>query len=153
MDIAASIQVVTEEIVLKLVKYTKKITKSKKLCLGGGVALNCVINGKILGNNLVEDLWIQPAAGDAGNSLGCALNYYYQILNNKRNTKNKDLMSNSYLGPKFTNEEVKDYLDDLGAKYTFIQNEDKLLEIVSKELVDNKIIAWHQGRMEFALEP
>ena len=151
MDIAASIQKVTEEIVIKLAKTAKKITKSKNLCLSGGVALNCVANGKILKEKIFDNIFIQPASGDAGGALGVAFSIYYQHLKNQRTTfKNgKDNMQGSYLGIKSDNKEVQDYLDSVGAKYKKVKSKKELTEILAKELAKEKVLGWHQGRMEF----
>jgi carbamoyltransferase len=151
MDIAASIQAITEEIMIKLAKYAKKITGNNNLCLAGGVALNCVGNGKILKENIFKNIWIQPASGDAGGSIGAAYSAYYQEFNNKRtiNFNEMDKMQGAYLGPKFNKNEIKKYLDKYNAVYEYIDDEDKLLEIVAKELSNEKVIGWHYDRMEF----
>ena len=149
MDIAASIQSVTEEIILKLTRSIFNETKIKNLCLAGGVALNCVANGKIFKNSIFENIWIQPAPGDAGGSLGSALAFWYQELGNKRNKLlNKDEMKGSYLGPNFNDDEVKSALTLLNAKYEKKSEED-LIYIIANELKNEKIIGWFQGRMEF----
>lgn len=147
MDIAASIQEVTEEIVIKLAKTAKKLTGSKNLCLSGGVALNCVANGKILRENIFENIFAQPASGDAGGALGAAFSVYYQHLKNERTTykAGKDNMRGSYLGIKYSNNEVKKYFDSVGAKYREITD----FGVVAKELANEKVIGWHSGRMEF----
>lgn len=151
MDIAASIQKVTEEIVIKLAKTAKKITKSNNLCLSGGVALNCVANGKILKEKIFDNIFIQPASGDAGGALGVAFSIYYQHLQKNRTTfKNgKDNMQGSYLGVKSDNKEIKEYLDSVGAKYKKVESNKELVEILAKELTNEKVLGWHQGRMEF----
>ncbi len=151
MDLAASIQAVTEEIILKLARHAQKITGSKNLCLAGGVALNCVVNGKLLKENIFENIWIQPAAGDAGGALGVAYNTYYQELGHLRTIKSNELdkMQGAYLGPKFSDGETKRYLDSIDAVYTYYENEDELLDIVSNALASNKVIGWHYDRMEF----
>lgn len=151
MDLAASLQEVTEEIILKLVKHAKEVTGSKNLCLAGGVALNCVANGKLLKENIFENIWIQPASGDAGGSLGGAYAIYYQELNNKRTIDPNvlDKMQGSYLGPKFSKIEIEQYLDGVNAKYSYIENENELVDTISSELVNGKIIGWHYDRMEF----
>ncbi len=151
MDIAASIQKVTEEIVIKLAKTAREITGSKNLCLSGGVALNCVANGKILKEKIFDNIFIQPASGDAGGALGVAFSIYYQHLKNKRTTykDGKDNMSGSYLGVKSENKEIQDYLDSVGAKYQKVKNSKELAEILAKELAKEKVLGWHQGRMEF----
>jgi len=149
MDIAASIQAVTEEIVLRLVSSIYKETKINNLCMAGGVALNCVANGKVLKKNIFKNIWFQPAAGDAGGSLGAALAFWYQELGNKRKLKeNRDDMKGSYLGPSFSNDEVENKLKSLGAKYEK-QDEENLIISIANELKNKKTIGWFQGRMEF----
>ena len=149
MDIAASIQAVTEEIVLRLVSSIYKETKINNLCMAGGVALNCVANGKVLKKNIFKNIWFQPAAGDAGGSLGAALAFWYQELGNKRKLKeNRDDMKGSYLGPSFSNSEVENKLKSLGVKYEK-QDEENLIISIANELKNKKTIGWFQGRMEF----
>ena len=149
MDIASSVQDAIEEIIISITKSISKETKIKNLCMAGGVALNCVANGKILKKNFFENIWFQPAAGDAGGSLGAALGLWYHELNNKRVTKSKkDEMNGSFLGPSFNNEEVKKSLNNLGAKYIKVNN-DELINITTEELQKQKIIGWFQGNMEF----
>ena len=149
MDIAASIQNVTEEIVLKLTSSISKETGSKNLCMAGGVALNCVANGKILKKNIFKNIWLQPAAGDAGGSLGAALAFWFQELKNKRvPSLNKDEMKGSYLGPSFTDKEVERVLKSLGAKYEK-HNEEDLISMIANEIKNEKTVGWFQGRMEF----
>ena len=147
MDIAASIQAVTEEIVLKLVTSVSKEFNIKNLCLAGGVALNCVVNGKILHNKLFKNVWIQPAAGDAGGALGCALAYWYKELDQPR-TIFKDQMKGSYLGPCYDDESIETELKNLKANYTKLSNE-QLISTVANELIKEKTVGWFQGRMEF----
>jgi len=149
MDIAASIQAVTEEIVLRLTSSIYKETKINNLCMAGGVALNCVANGKVLKKNIFKNIWFQPAAGDAGGSLGAALAFWYQELGNKRKLKeNQDDMKGSYLGPSFSNSEVENKLKSLGVKYEK-QDEENLIISIANELKNKKTIGWFQGRMEF----
>ena len=149
MDIAASIQSVTEEIVLRIVTSISKETKLKNLCMAGGVALNCVANGKILKNEIFKNIWLQPAAGDAGGSLGAALAYWYQELGNERNpVKNGDEMRGSYLGPYFKNDQIENSLKKLKAVYKKCDEED-LINTVAKEINNKKTVGWFQGRMEF----
>ena len=149
MDIAASIQAAIEEIVLRLTSSISKETKIKNLCMAGGVALNCVANGKILKKNIFKNIWLQPAAGDAGGSLGAALAFWHQELKNKRKVAlTGDDMKGSYLGPSYTNNEVQNILKSLGAKYQE-QNEEDLINIVANELKNQKTIGWFQGKMEF----
>ena len=147
MDIAASIQVVTEEIVLKITKSESKKHNIRNLCLAGGVALNCVANGKILKEKIFENVWIQPAAGDAGGSLGAALAYWHHELGNKR-TEFKDQMKGSYLGPKYENDLIEEKLKLLKAKFTKYDKE-KIISITAKELANEKTVGWFQGKMEF----
>lgn len=151
MDIAASIQEVTEEIVLKLARNAAKITGSKNLCLSGGVALNCVANGKILQEKIFENIFIQPASGDAGGALGVAFSVYHQHLKQPRNCykTGKDNMAGSYLGIKYSNDQVKEFLDKVGAKYIQIDDEKEYAKTVAAELAKEKVVGWHQGRMEF----
>ena len=149
MDIASSIQMVTEEIILKLTKSLSKEYKSKNLCMAGGVALNCVANGKVLKNSFFKNIWIQPAAGDAGGSLGAALAFWYKELGNKRSSvEMKDQMKGSYLGPSFENNEVEKSLKSLNANYQKLDDKN-LSENIAKELKNGKIIGWFQGKMEF----
>jgi len=147
MDIAASIQAVTEEIVLRLTQSISKDYNSKNLCLAGGVALNCVANGKILKEKVFENIWIQPAAGDAGGSLGAALAYWYHELKMPRN-EYKDQMNGSYLGPKLDNNTIEEKLKNLKANYKK-QNSSEIISISAKELSKEKTVGWFQGRMEF----
>ena len=147
MDIAASIQSVTEEIVLRITKNLFSKYKIKNLCLAGGVALNCVANGKILKEKIFNDIWIQPAAGDAGGSLGAALAYWHRELEKPRE-KFKDQMKGSYLGPKFNDDQIEKILKSLNSKYKkYSRNE--IISLTAKELSDEKTVGWFQGRMEF----
>jgi len=147
MDIAASIQAVTEEVVLRLTSAIIKEYKIKNLCLAGGVALNCVANGKILKEKMFENIWIQPAAGDAGGSLGAALAYWYKELDNPRNDFN-DQMKGSYLGPKLNENEIEKNLISLKANYKKVSDNEIILS-TANELANNKTVGWFQGRMEF----
>ena len=148
MDIAASIQKVTEEIILKISKSLKEEYKIPNLCLAGGVALNCVANGKILEEKIFENIWIQPAAGDAGGSLGGALALWYLELKNKRIVSKEDDMKGSYLGPQFSNQEIKDKLSNLGAKFNEFDDND-IINKTAEDLNAGKAVGWFQGRMEF----
>ena len=148
MDIAASIQAVTEEIVLRLTKNAALEYKIKNLCLAGGVALNCVANGKILKNKIFNKIWVQPAAGDAGGSLGAALAYWHQELKNNRSVNPVDNMKGSYLGPKFENNIIEKELKLLNANFKKYE-EDEIIDILAKELSEEKTAGWFQGRMEF----
>jgi len=148
MDIAASIQHAIEEIVLKLTYHVAEEYNLKNLCLAGGVALNCVANGKILKSKFFNDIWIQPAAGDAGGSLGAALAFWHKELKKKRSPSSKDMMMGSYLGPKYSHDKIEKDFKELGGNYKKLAEND-LIETVAKELSNEKTIGWFQGRMEF----
>ena len=147
MDIASSIQKVTEKILLLILKYAKEKYKYENLCLSGGVALNCVANGKIYKEGMFKNIWIQPASGDAGGSMGAALAYYYFYQANQR-IKNVTNISSSYLGPKYQNDEIIKYLNSIDAKF-YELDEQTLLDDISNEIISGKIIGWFQGRTEF----
>ena len=148
MDIAASIQKVTEDIMIKLAKSLKQEFNIPNLCLAGGVALNCVANGKILKEKIFDNIWVQPAAGDAGGSLGAALALWHIEQNNPRKVNSRDDMQGSYLGPEYTQTQIEEQLDRIGAKYETL-NEDDLIDIASTNLSSGEAIGWFQGRMEF----
>ena len=148
MDIASSVQAVTEEVVLRITKDIAKEYKVKNLCLAGGVALNCVANGKILKNKIFDNVWVQPAAGDAGGSLGAALAFWHLELKNERNINPNDNMNGSYLGPKFKNNIIEKELKSLGANFKKYR-EDEIINILAKEISEEKTVGWFQGRMEF----
>ncbi len=150
MDIAASIQKVTEYIVLKICRHIKSIHNSNNLCLAGGVALNCVANGKILREGIFDNIWIQPAAGDAGGALGAAYVGYFQNSKNKKIFKNNyDLMNGSYLGTDNKNNEIKKYLIDKSIPFEEFQDYEKLCEKVAGELENGQVVGWIQGRAEY----
>ena len=148
MDMAASIQAATEEIVLKITRFLFKEFKLPNLCMAGGVALNCVANGKILKEGLFKNIWIQPASGDAGGALGAAQAFYYQELNNKRKILKTDSMNGSYLGPQFTDDQVENELKSCEANYKKL-TPDQIIKNTAKALSEEKAIGWFQGRMEF----
>jgi carbamoyltransferase len=148
MDIAASIQKVTEEVMISLAKSIRKEYGIKNLCLAGGVALNCVANGKILKEKIFQNIWIQPAAGDAGGSLGAALALWYIDQGNKRFVNSKDDMNGSYLGNEFTQDQIEKELKLAGANFQTL-NYDKLINTTAELLSNEKAIGWFQGRMEF----
>ena len=148
MDIASSIQKVTEDIMLTLARSLRKEFNIPNLCLAGGVALNCVANGKILKEKIFENMWIQPAAGDAGGSLGAALAYWHIEQNNERKISSTDDMQGSYLGPLYSQKEIERKLNDLGAKFETL-NEEYLINKTSEDLSKGNAIGWFQGRMEF----
>lgn len=149
MDIAASIQVVCEKIVLKAARYVYKLTGLRNLVMAGGVALNCVANGRLLREGPFEDIWIQPAAGDAGGALGSALLVWHHVLGNKRLPEKPDSQQGSLLGPAFSNNDIGIYLDSMGAIYEVIEEENLLVDRVAHLLAEEKVIGWFQGRMEF----
>ncbi len=149
MDIAASIQLVTEEIMLRMARHAHARTGMRNLCLAGGVALNCVANGRILREGLFENIWVQPAAGDAGGALGVALFIWHQLLGQARTVNPVDSQKGSLLGPAFTEQEIRAHLDSIGAKYTCYDNELDLCDAVATELDNGKIVGWFQGRMEY----
>ncbi|MBK8189578.1 MAG: carbamoyltransferase [Vampirovibrionales bacterium] len=152
MDIARSIQDVTEEVVLRLARTMRQETGQKALCLAGGVALNCVANGRILREGPFESLWIQPAAGDAGGALGAALGVWHEYYGQERPAPNHngklDAMKGSYLGPRFADTEIREALDAVGARYTQLPDE-ALLPRLADILADEQVVGWFQGRMEF----
>ena len=148
MDIAASIQKVTEEIMINLAKSIQKEYGIRNLCLAGGVALNCVANGKILKEKIFDNIWIQPAAGDAGGSLGAALAFWHIEQKNNRMINTNDDMQGSYLGTKFTQEEIENELKSIGAKFETLDYEN-VIKKTAEYLSIEKAIGWFQGRMEF----
>lgn len=148
MDLAASIQVALEEVILRITRSLAKETGAKNLCLAGGVALNCVANGKILRDGRFQKIWIQPAAGDAGGALGAALAAYYLYNKQPRNPEPGDQMKGTYLGPSFSQREIEARLSRIGAKFTVLDDA-ALLEATVDALVEQKAVGWFQGRMEF----
>jgi len=147
MDIAASVQQVTEEVMLKIVNYVYEKTKMDNLCMAGGVALNCVANGRVLKESKFKNVWIQPAAGDAGGALGVAYLIWYEHLLNKRENPN-DAMAGAFLGPSYRNDEIQDVLNKYNAVYKNMTLEE-IYNITSKAIIDGKIIGWYQGRTEY----
>ena len=148
MDIAASIQVVTEDVVLRLAQTIHTETGLKNLCLAGGVALNCVANGRLLREGPFEELWIQPAAGDAGGALGCALATWHEYLDQPRSCDTQDAMQGAYLGPAFTDVEARESLESVGAVYNTLEASE-LYSSVAELLAKGNVVGWFQGRMEF----
>jgi carbamoyltransferase len=148
MDIAASIQLVTEEVVIQLARGIRKSTGLKNLCLAGGVALNCVANGKLLRENIFDNIWIQPASGDAGGAVGAALAAYYLMLNQPRKVNPNDSMKGAYLGPKYSQIEIEQRLAKVGARFEVVSDKE-LVDLTAQALADGKAVGWHQGRMEF----
>jgi carbamoyltransferase len=149
MDIAASIQVVTEEVMLRTARTAHELTGSKNLTLAGGVALNCVANGRILREGPFENVWIQPAAGDAGGALGAALFVWYQLLGNARDNKGFDAQNGSLLGEQESKESIETYLNSVGAVYQYLPEEEKLCDRVAELIADEKVVGHVGGRMEF----
>jgi carbamoyltransferase len=149
MDMAASVQKVTEEIMLRAARHLHDETGMNSLCLAGGVALNCVGNGRILREGPFENVWIQPAAGDAGGALGVALFIWYQLLGNQRIPRREDSQYGSLLGPRFSGDEVRAFLDAQGATYHRFDDENRLCDRVVDLLDSRKVVGWMQGRMEF----
>lgn len=149
MDLAASIQKITEEVIIKISRHIKSETNQNKICLAGGVALNCVANGLLLKEKIFDDVWVQPAAGDAGGSIGAAYAAYYLMLNNSRSVNiNEDKMKGSYLGKSYNNYEVRNILDKLNAKYTE-ESTDVIIAKTAKYIADGNIVGWMNGKMEF----
>ena len=149
MDVAASIQAATEDIVLRMAKHAQERTGSKNLCLAGGVALNCVANGRLLREGPFENVWIQPAAGDAGGALGAALFTWYQLLENERPLIAPDAQKSSYLGPEFSDDEISTCLDRQQAVYHTHSSDETLATLIAELLADEKVVGLFQGRMEF----
>lgn len=149
MDLARSLQDVTEEIMIRMARHVKKVTGEKNLCLAGGVALNCVGNGKLLRENIFDDIWIQPAAGDAGGALGSALASYYMYFNKPLIEKNgRDLQKGSYLGTKYSDDEIENFLTQHKIPFHKVAP-NELIEKISDEIANGKIIGWFNGKMEF----
>jgi carbamoyltransferase len=149
MDLAASVQAVTEEVMLRMARHLQKATGSRNLVLAGGVALNCVGNGRILREGTFENVWIQPAAGDAGGALGAAQFVWYQLLNNERVVEKPDGQSSSLLGPEFSDGETRDLLKNKGAVFESFESDEALCEQVATYIANENVIGWFQGRMEF----
>jgi carbamoyltransferase len=149
MDLAASIQKITEEVISRMVEHTRRITDEKNLCLAGGVALNCVANSKILAGGQFENIWVQPAAGDAGGALGAALYSTYNTFKVKRKASGRDAQKGSYLGPSFSNTYIENFLKSRNARYSTAQNSADLCAEVAKMLAEGKVVGFFSGRMEF----
>ncbi len=149
MDIAASIQIVTEEIVLKIAQHAYETTGSKNLVMAGGVALNCVANGRVLREGPFDNVWIQPAAGDAGGALGAALFTWHQLLDNPREASSSDSQFGSLLGPEFNEDQIKEYLDGVGAQYTIYREEPELISQIAELLATENVVGHFADRAEF----
>ena len=148
MDIAASVQAVTEKVMLAMTRSLAKEYNIPNLCMAGGVALNCVANGKILRDQAFKNIWIQPSSGDAGGALGCALAVWHKELQQPRIVNPNDAMQGSYLGPSYSQEEIEKELSEYGARFDSVF-EDEMIEQTAQALVDGKAVGWFQGRMEF----
>lgn len=149
MDLAASIQKVTEEVMLRCANHLYERTKMKNLCLAGGVALNCVGNGRILRESPFQKIWVQPAAGDAGGALGSALFIWHQLLGNPREASAMDSQEGTFLGPAFSENYIQRMLDGCGCSYRHYDSDDELCAAAAELVADNKVVGWFQGRMEF----
>jgi carbamoyltransferase len=149
MDLAASIQAVTEDVMLSMARETFSETKERHLVMAGGVALNCVANGRLLREGPFDDIWVQPAAGDAGGALGAAMFVWHQLLENPRQVSGCDRQRGSFLGPRFSSDEICRFLDGEKARYRRLPNEQEFMEEVTDLLTSEKVVGWFQGRMEF----
>jgi len=150
MDMARSVQEITEEIMIKMARHVKKMTGMKNLCLAGGVALNCVANGKLLKEKIFEKIWIQPAAGDAGGALGAALFTWHQYLNKPRvNKEESDSQKGSFLGPDYKDQEIKEFLETHKIPYHKVDKKEELIEQATDYIINEKVVGWFNGRMEF----
>ncbi len=145
MDLAASVQVVTEEILLRMGRHVQAVTGQKRLCLAGGVALNCVANGRLLREGPFEDIFVQPAAGDAGGALGVALFIWHQLLEQPRVLQPRDSQSGSFLGPAYSEAEIRAFLDRAGAKYTFCATDDELCAATARFIAEGNVVAGSRG--------
>jgi carbamoyltransferase len=151
MDVAASIQEFTEDVVVGAARYASELTGSKNLCMAGGVALNCVANGKIFEAGVFDKIWIQPAAGDAGGALGAALSYWHEVLGNPRliGSNKHDSQKGSYLGDEYFDVEIKRALNEIGAKFEYFENSSELTLKVAELISEEKVVGWFQGRSEY----
>ncbi len=148
MDLAASIQEVTEEVVIKLARGAAAATGQRNLCLAGGVALNCVANGKLLRERIFDGIWLQPAAGDAGGAIGAALGAYHLLLRQPRKVPSDDAMHGAFLGPEYAQSDIEQRLTAAGARYEVL-TDDSLVDASARALAEGRALGWHQGRMEF----
>lgn len=149
MDLAASVQAATEEILLRMARHVHRVTGQRKLCLAGGVALNCVANGRILREGPFEALWVQPAAGDAGGALGVALLIEHQLLGNGRTASPTDAMRGALLGPSYDDKAIGDYLRGVEAPFRHCESDEEVCRFVAAQLAAGKVVGWFQGPMEF----
>jgi carbamoyltransferase len=149
MDLAASIQVICEEVVLRAGRHAHQLTGARNLSMAGGVALNCVANGRLLREGPFENIWIQPAAGDAGGALGAALLVWHHLLGQPRRPQKSDAQQGSLLGPAYASDDIGIFLDSVGAEYECYPDEHRLLDKVAQLLDQEKVVGWFQNRMEF----
>ncbi len=149
MDLAASIQAVCEEAVLRAARHAHALTGLRSLVMAGGVALNCVANGRLAREGPFERVWVQPAAGDAGGALGAALLVWHHLLEQPRRAEPGDSQRGSFLGPRYSNEDIRTFLDSIGARYERFTDEDALLDRVARLLIEEKVVGWFHGRMEY----
>ena len=149
MDLASSVQAVCEEVVLKAARHVQRLTGSKRLVMAGGVALNCVANGRLLRDGPFDGIWVQPAAGDAGGALGAALLAWHHMMGEPREVSARDAQGGSFLGPAYDNESIGLFLDAIGARYHRIDDEEELVDRVAEVLDSDKVVGWFQGRMEY----
>lgn len=148
MDLARSIQDVTEMIVLKMARHVRAETSEKNLCLAGGVALNCVANGKVLREKIFDKIWIQPASGDAGGAIGAALAVWHEYLGNERKVQKSDSMKGAFLGPDFSNDEIKKFLEEKEIPFSFLDDAE-IFNVTAKIIAEGNVVGWFQGKMEF----
>jgi len=148
-DLALALQEITENVLIKMAQTAQTITGEKNLCLAGGVALNCVANGKLLQANIFDNIWIQPASGDAGGALGAAYEVYHSYYKKNRIVQKQDKMKGSYLGPEFTDDEILKVIKKAGADYEYIENFDELVSKTANVLSKGNVVGWFQGRMEW----
>src|SRR5262249_44274099 len=148
-DLASSIQSVTEDAMMAMGRELHRQTGLSKLVMAGGVALNCVANGKLLREGPFSDIWIQPAAGDAGGALGEALFVWYQLLEKPRTATGQDCQKGSFLGPRYSSDSIQQFLNKKGASYHHFTNEEELLDHVAQRMTEEKVVGWLHGRMEF----
>jgi len=149
MDIAASIQAITEDVVMRIARHAHELTGSQRLVLAGGVALNCVANGRVLRDGPYDDIWIQPAAGDAGGALGAALFVWHQLLRKPRDNQGRDSQQGSLLGPSHSDDEIRGFLDSVGAVYTRYEKEAALVDVIAQLIASENVVGHLAGRAEF----
>jgi carbamoyltransferase len=149
MDLASSVQAVTEEVVLRMAAHVHRETQQSNLCLAGGVALNCVANGRVLREGPFENLWIQPGAGDSGGAIGAALTAWHMYAGQTRSRETADSMNGAYLGPEYSEDEIRAFLEEKEVTFEIAASDEQLVETVSSLIADQLVVGWFQGRMEF----